>query len=188
MKRGEIRRSSILLSICSGGAKFERVAQVLHWDGGGWALSATLEAGLDGVWGSSGLVWTVGSAGHIWELEGGAWTPQEDQASGREDLTGLWGSGPTAVWAVSANGPAAFYGGDQAPWVAAASVSGLAAVWGTGAEDIWGVGFGGTIVHYDGSAWKPVSSGTTANLSGVWGSGPNDVWAVGTGGTILHHP
>lgn len=161
---------------------------ILHWDGGGWALSATFDAGLDSVWGSSGLVWTAGSAGHIWELKGGSWAPQDDQASGREDLTGLWGSGPTSVWAVSANGPAAFYGGNQDAWVAAASVSGLNAVWGTGADDIWGVGFGGTIVHYDGSAWKPVTSGTTSALTGVWGSGPNDVWAVGTGGTILHHP
>ena len=107
---------------------------ILHWDGGGWALSATVDAGVDSVWGSSGLVWAVGRAGHIWELEGGSWAPQDDQASGREDLTGIWGSGPTAVWAVSGNGPAAFYGGQQDAWVAAASVSGLNAVWGTGAE------------------------------------------------------
>jgi hypothetical protein len=161
---------------------------VLHWNGNAWSLSATLNAGLQGVWGSSGLVWTVGSAGHIWEYKGGSWAPQVDQASVQDDLSGVWGSGPTSVWAVSEDGPPVYYGGQQNAWVPAASVSGLRAEWGTGADDIWSVGFAGTIVHYDGRAWRPVSSGTMAGLNGIWGSGPNDVWAVGTGGTILHHP
>jgi len=161
---------------------------ILHWDGKAWSASATLGAPLRGVWGSSGLVWAVGSSKLIAERKGGAWSMQVNQVSVPDDLSGVWGSGPTSVWAVASDGPIVFDSAAANEWVPVATGFGLNAIWGTGPGDIWSVGFGGTIVHYDGSAWSAVTSGTTVNLGDVWGSGPNDVWAVGTGGTILHHP
>jgi hypothetical protein len=161
---------------------------VLHWDGKAWSRSDIIDAGLNAVWGSSGLVWAAGNANHISEYKNGSWSAQDIQVSVPDDLLGVWGSSPTSVWAVSANGPLVYYDGDQNLWAPVNSSFGLDSVWGSGADDVWGVGFGGTIVHYDGNAWKAVSSPATVRLNGVWGGGPNDVWAVGIGGTILHHP
>ena len=161
---------------------------ILHWDGKTWSLSAMLDAGVQSVWGSSGMVWAVGNASSISEYKDGSWSPQDVQVSAPEDLTGVWGSGPTSVWAVSVDGPFVYYDGNQTLWGPVTSPVGLNAVWGSGANDVWGAGFGGTIAHYDGSAWRMVSSPTSAQLYGVWGDNANDVWAVGTGGTILHHP
>ncbi|HEX3770837.1 MAG TPA: hypothetical protein VHV30_08240 [Polyangiaceae bacterium] len=161
---------------------------VFHWNGAAWALSATLDAGLQSVWGTAGLVWTVGDSNFIAERSAGAWSAQDNQVSVPDDLTGVWGSSATSIWAVSQDGPIVYYAGDQDVWVAQTMGFGLLVIWGTSSGDVWGAGFGGTIAHYDGHAWSAVPSGTRVGLTGVWGTGPNDVWVVGAKGTILHHP
>jgi hypothetical protein len=105
---------------------------------------------------------------------------------------GVWGSGPSDVWAVG--GSLASHTGTILRWNGSAwstAPSGatpvLAGVWGSGPSDVWAVGDRGAVVHWDGGAWSAVvPTGTIQSLGGVWGSGPNDVWTVGHGGTILH--
>jgi hypothetical protein len=109
---------------------------------------------------------------------------------------GVWGSGPSDVWAVGNHQTAttpvagAIEHWDGTAWTAVPNGAAyqLNAVWGTGPSDVWAVGEHGTILHWNGAAWSAVPSGTPGPLYGVWGSGPSDVWAVGFAGTgtILH--
>jgi len=106
-------------------------------------------------------------------------------------LQGVWGTGPTDVFAVGAGGTILHW--DGAAWTPMSSPTSksLGAVWGSSTSDVFAVGAGGTIVHWDGASWSAMSSPTDANLLGVWGSGYRDVYAVGPGlfdspGVIAH--
>jgi hypothetical protein len=105
---------------------------------------------------------------------------------------GVWGSGPSDVWAVGASsaghtGTILHWNGSAWSATSSGPTALLSGVWGSGASDVWAVGDRGAAVHWNGAAWSAVvATGTTQSLGGVWGSGPSDVWAVGHGGTILH--
>jgi hypothetical protein len=121
----------------------------------------------------------------------GGWSASSSGTT--NDLTGVWASGPSDVWAVgNAPGGGAILHWNGTAWFGTAlpSLDGgaysLLGVWGSGASDIWAVGAarnGGAILHWDGTAWLgttlPLIDGSAYSLLSVWGSGPSDVWAVG---------
>jgi hypothetical protein len=205
-------------------------SDILHWNGTAWSSStpAGFAYQLGGVWGSAPSdVWVVGRScvmmtgplspgctfgATILHWDGRAWSvsPLPVVAGGGladnpGSFTGVWGTGPSDVWAGALeSGEVSSYvilHWDGSAWSASKPLpaqSGPGGIWGSGPNDVWAVAvFGGppAILHWDGSAWSsshlPSSIADTTNtggLAGVWGSGPCDVWAVGFDGTILHHP
>lgn len=126
-------------------------------------------------------------SGEICSLDRWCWESPRPQGN---MLSGVWGSGPTDVWAVGEVGTLLHW--DGASWRGSTGNlqvglrRDLHDVWGSGPADVWAVGNDGTILHGDGTRWMLVPSPTPQRLLGVWGSGPNDVWAVGDEGTIIH--
>jgi hypothetical protein len=174
-------------------------------------------ASFSGVWGSGpDDVWAVGgssaphSRGAIVHWDGARWSSSilpstEASRPAPYSLSGVWGSGPSDVWAVGAGAILHWDGGEWTtyahPLTGADAASGLTGVWGSNVNDVWAVGWssggsppydgvGDAILHWDGTAWALASTPRTMDpLEGIWGSGSNDVWAVGGGmfqGEILH--
>ena len=103
-----------------------------------------------------------------------------------EDLMGVWGSGPTDVWAVGENGTIVHW--DGSAWSSAVSntSASLHAIWGSGTSDVWAVGgvwdgqLGtGTIAHFDGTEWSEVLDDAPQPLVAVWGTSADNVYAIG---------
>lgn len=102
----------------------------------------------------------------------------------RANLKAVWGSSPSAVFAVGDSGTALRFDGTswtKLPWTLG-DVS-LLDVWGTSASDVYAVG-GYTLYHYDGTAWslfpaQPFVPGFGAYA--LWGTSPNHIIVVGQG-------
>ena len=96
--------------------------------------------------------------GTTWELV----TLPDVGGAGELLIYGLWGSGPSDVYAV---GGSVFY-----------------------VDGVPRPNPRGIIYHFDGQGWTKMVSGAGARLSGVWGSGQDDVFVIGAGqpGAILH--
>jgi hypothetical protein len=88
--------------------------------------------------------------GSIVHWDGSAWSTVASPTTGV--LIGVWGSGPSDVWAVgydiSINGTIEHWDGSAWSTVPNPTSSVLHAVWGSGPRDVWAVGLNGTIVHY----------------------------------------
>jgi hypothetical protein len=115
----------------------------------------------------------------------GIWTPMVSGTT--NNLSSVWGSSGTDVFAVGGTGTILHYDGSTWSPMTSGTTNNLSSVWGSSGTDVFAVGNFGTILHYNGSAWSAMISGTTNNLSSVWGSSGTDVFAVGNFGTILHY-
>ena len=103
-------------------------------------------------------------------------------------INGVWGQGPSSVFAVGNGGTILRFDGTQWTQMASNTRKHLHAVWASGPSDAWAVGEAGTLMLYDGSTWKAFSSNTTVTLRGVWGSSGTNVFVVGDGGLLLRFP
>ena len=103
-----------------------------------------------------------------------------------QNLSGLWGSGPSDVWVAGLSATIQHWDGTS--WSASSfyGQTGLLSMWGSGATDVWSVGVVGATAHWDGMSWTAGTAGTGSTLYGVWGSAASDVWAVGGAGSIVH--
>jgi hypothetical protein len=115
----------------------------------------------------------------MFTLQGSEWS---SFASGiKTNINGLWGSSPTDIHAVGANGAIVHYNGggwtlQQTP----VDDIELHALHGFGADDIHAVGDSAMIVHFDGLSWEIQDvPGVFSSLKSVWGATPDDVYAVG---------
>ncbi len=127
----------------------------------------------------------MGASGTIIHYEDSAWSPMTSGST--EQLSGVWGSGPSDVFAVGSSGTILHYDGSTWSLMSSGTSQDLYDVWGSDAADLWVTGDAGTILHYDGSTWSATTSSTMGALLGVWGNGPADVFAVGESGTIVHY-
>lgn len=152
-----------------------------------------------GVWGSGNQqnVWVVGgttslSAGGIIDRHGpGAqWAAETSGLAGQIQLTSVWGSGDTDIYAVCSDGRIIHSAGNGTwgtPQQMSHTTNQLNGVWGADPMHIWAVGSAGTIIFTAGDGmWATQASGTTKDLYGIWGSSGGDIYAVGDGGVILH--
>ncbi|HRI52764.1 MAG TPA: hypothetical protein PLW65_21530 [Pseudomonadota bacterium] len=137
----------------------------------------------------SGDGWAVGFGPSVVQLEGGrARLVRTPVRENKYIFNGVWGSGPSDVWAVG-NSIVLHYDGktwSQSPIDTSGSLY-LNAVWGSGPKDVWSVGLRGAIRRYDGTAWQVVPSGVTGNLTSVHGTSDKNIFAVGAGGTVLRY-
>jgi hypothetical protein len=121
------------------------------------------------------------------------------------NMTDIWGSSPTNVYAVGHNdqnrGLMWHYDGQRWSDVHLSTVQGgtivgsidLVAVYGFSANDVWAVGEhiydnpnspptfsdSSLIIHFDGAQWREWKAPEGGMLQSVWGSSPTDVWAGG---------
>jgi hypothetical protein len=84
------------------------------------------------------------------------------------DLTGVWGSSGSDVFAVGFGGTIVRYNGSAWATMTSGTTEKLTGVWGSSGSNVFAVGAGGTILRYDGSAWATMTSGTTRTLFGEW--------------------
>jgi hypothetical protein len=112
-------------------------------------------------------------------------------------LRGVWGSGPSDIYAVGEGGTILHYNGTAwskvDPQVSMSPPLGqrwLNAVWGTSSTDVYVVGELWTLLHFNGTSWSVVPLGSPPQfdnaLYAVWGSGPTDVFAAGDWGKVIH--
>lgn len=97
-----------------------------------------------------------------------------------KNITDLWGSAASSIFAVGPEGLIAWFGG--ASWTQQQSPVkvDLNGISGFGPSDAVIVGDAATVLRFDGIGWTQVPvTGTTADLFDVWGASPNDIWAVG---------
>ena len=169
------------------------------------------------IWGSSASdIHAVGNDSYIVHFDGSAWTLRNGPVS-RTHLYGVWGSGPTNVFAVGAwYSPSS--GGSVSPrafrwdsktktWSAMkfSDTSGqiaLQSVWGSGPDDVYAVGFcrsfgppphtcADPLYHYGGSGdtWERLKggSGIGKNLNAIWGASKSNIFAGGRGGVMFRY-
>ena len=105
------------------------------------------------------------------------WSPMTSGTT--NNLSGIWGSSGSDVFAVGSGGAILHYNGSTWSAMSSGTTQTLNGVWGSSETDVFAVGSGGTILHYNGSTWSAMSSGTAFPLYGVWGSSGTDVFAVG---------
>src|SRR5262249_4379700 len=89
--------------------------------------------------------------------DGSAWTIVPSGTS--NTLFGVWGSGPSDVWAVGQFDTALHWDGSAWTNIPTGMVA-TAGVWGSAPDDVWAAGSSVTMMHWDGSAWTSVVSGT----------------------------
>jgi hypothetical protein len=110
----------------------------------------------------------------------GTWVVDRTTTDGA--ILGVWGSGPSDVWAVGgqADRSLVLHGdGSGFTRIDVSSRALLYGVYGITASDVYAVGEHGLILHYDGATWSQVASGTQLPLFGLWGGSSDDVWIVG---------
>lgn len=169
---------------------------VLHYDGASWSRVDTGQTAgaLWWVFGfAGGPVYMGGDGGVILRYEGGAFTRMT--TPGTNTVFGIWGSGPTDLWAVggasdATGGFAWRLRGDawEAEPTLPADVPTLAALWkvhGTGPGDAWIVGSNGVSLHWDGSALTRGETGVGSSLFTVHGNADRYAAVGGLGNGII---
>ena len=114
----------------------------------------------------------------------GSWVPRDPGLRG--ELTAVWGTSGSNVFATASDGRILHYGGTSWMVMARPQALPLNGIAGRSPTDVYAVGDRGSIIHFDGVSWSPMVSGTVQDLHGVWADGERGVFAVGKGGTILH--
>jgi cysteine-rich repeat protein len=103
----------------------------------------------------------------------GRWTTM--QSGTFADLTGVWGSSASDVWAV---GDQRLVHYDGTAWQVTTRSPKYRAVWGSGASSVFAAS-DVSVERYNGSAWSLVP-GSTGNWSAAWGDGSGTLYFGGT--------
>ena len=104
-------------------------------------------------------------------------SPWTVELTGEAHFNGLWGSGPTDVYAVGAQG-AIFHSSGDGHWVEQTTGvnADLYCVWGSGANDIYVGGFGNTLLHSTGNGVWTAQTIPQLGTASIWGSSSSDVY------------
>ncbi|MCP3059697.1 hypothetical protein LXT21_12995 [Myxococcus sp. K38C18041901] len=132
--------------------------------------------------------WVVGNAGTVLHGDGVRWRRVEVPTD--QDLWGIWGAAPDALWVVGGRGrqagDATLLHYDGREWTVVAvpplrreRVDAFYKVWGSARDDVWVVGQKGAVLHWDGAAWTEHFVGLGDDLICVWGTGRDRVVVVG---------
>lgn len=163
------------------GAKDTSGPQLHHLSNGAWGRvdAAGISDDLWWLWDDGiGTLWAGAEHGTIVHIDKatGTLTP-EVIADPAYIFFGIWGSGPSDIWAVAGDPavdlPGAIYHFDGSAWTLAATASATASgiergafkVWGRAANDVYVVGTGALSMHWDGATWtdqvSPLYEGVT---------------------------
>ena len=102
------------------------------------------------------------------------------------EITGLWASSSSNVFAVSLDGDIAKFTGES--WTIARRNAGhLRAIHGTSISDLWAVSDEGRIWHSDGFSWTSVAAPRSVPLLSMYALSSRDVFIAGDSGTVLRY-
>jgi hypothetical protein len=116
----------------------------------------------------------------------GNWKAMDSSAAQGTNLTAVWGSSPSDIFAVGADGMILHYDGQAWSTMTSGTFKHLSGIWGSSPSDVFAVGEDGTILHYDGKSWTTMDSSNTNWLYGIWGTSSKDVF-VGGPKSNLHY-
>lgn len=158
---------------------------ILARDARGWRVlraPAPAQADLSAVWSPvAGQLIAVGDGGEVLHWAAGRFRREQPT---KVALYGIWGSGPTDVFAVGGEGTLLRYDGKSWQRLASDAYENLRSVWGVSPSHVLVAGDRRTIIHYNGQRAKESVQGL-AHFRGVWGPNKTIAWAVGSGGAIL---
>jgi hypothetical protein len=177
--------------VWAGGTRFDVTNErgyLAHFDGTGWTVAPEAPEPFQRVAFVPGFGdLAVGQNGAFVQLNSMPTLGFTDERGGpSENLTGVWGSSPSDMWAVARAGTVLHFDGTAVTALPSGVSVDLVDVWGTGPNDVWIVGDAGTALHFDGTALTKVATGTAANLLAVFTAAHNDVWMGGQASTLLH--
>jgi hypothetical protein len=98
------------------------------------------------------------------------------------DLTDVWGTGPSDVWAVGTAGTVVHFDGSTFAPIASGTIADLRAVFTARPNDVWIGGDDATLLHWNGSSMTPVAlpgidpGDTIRDLHGL---ASDDLWLCG---------
>ena len=156
---------------------------IAHWDGSAWSRFpvCTYEDWRGVFTPAPNDVWIVGGQ-KLLHGDGTRWRiaddPNADDPSPLHKFYGVWGSGPTDLWAVDS----ALLHFDGTDWSVFDAVSTLTTVTGTGPNHVLVAG-SSRIGHSDGATYEETAlSDPIVSINALWAPSADDVWAVGTNG------
>ncbi len=170
--------------------------EVIRWDGHNWSRlpSPRLSFYRCGLWvDSESSVWLAGETQIAYHWNGTFW--QDIQRHANRTINAMWGTGPSDVWVVGANGYSERY--DGMGWIFTGLGHGSdtgTGLWGTG-SDVWATVAlynGGMDPELGGVAHSPrrdpneLQYQTQGPLLAIWGTAGNDIWAVGKSSNVFH--
>jgi hypothetical protein len=126
--------------------------------------------------------WAGGVIGQLFRYNGEAWLFAADFPSIPDDISALWGTDASNVYAAAGTKLFRFDGSSWSPVALPAGGDSIKDIAGTSATDIYAVGVSQTIYHFDGTAWTLLSS-SGPTLEAVLATGQGAI-AVGTGGAV----
>lgn len=165
--------------------------RIMRFDGSAWAPS-------DPPSGTPLINWAFGFApndlyfaggrGTILHYDGASYTRSATLTD--QNLWGIWGASPSALWAVGGDGvragQATILRSDgqrwekvQIPALQHPDVFAFYKVWGSSADDVYVVGQRGVVLHWDGAAFTELFVGASQDLISLWGTGPDHLAIVG---------
>ncbi|HTL35956.1 MAG TPA: hypothetical protein VL326_22655, partial [Kofleriaceae bacterium] len=153
--------------------------ELAHFDGSVWAHSSTgLGDDIQQLWVISPTdVWARVSGG-LQHFTGGAWAKD---STARNDVTGIWASGSSDVWAIG-SGSANVQRWNGSAWVdGGAATANPILIHGSSASDVWVFASDGKGSHWNGTDWTDVTLDQTdePEVKGLFVRAPNDAWLVG---------
>ena len=137
---------------------------------GTFSLSNQSGLPIDAVWASSATdVWAA-TIGTMLHYNGTTWS--NAYVADDDSLSGVWGTGPSNVYAVGQNGSIAHFNGSS--WTSAvvnppSGATGYHGIFGVSASNIYAVGNGGLVEHFNGTSWTFQARTGSGDLRGVWG-------------------
>ena len=137
-----------------------------------------------GLWGEpGGSVLVAGGWGIVARADASGFHTLTGNVAPGKTLTGVWGTSPTDVVAVGAEGALLRYDGKA--WMPDPAGAGRSFTAVHGAKDILVASArGGKLLVRKNGQWTPLASGTTKDLLAVWTNG-EEIFAGGSEGTIL---
>lgn len=157
-------------------------SQVLRWDGTTWTTQTTPAQFLNGVWVSSPtLAFAVGNNA-VFRFNGTAWT-SETLPNVESNLTAVWGSSATDVYAAGTDGVVLHYDGSS--WVRVPQVTRSEALAVTGSGSTAFV-LGRNFVATANRSTQTLLS-YAPKLNAVWAIDDNTAFAVGESGIVWRY-
>jgi hypothetical protein len=86
------------------------------------------------------------------------------------DILGMWGSGPTDVWAVGQRGLLLHFDGAEWTPVPSGVDVDLLSIWGTARDDVYVAMGTSELLHFDGARWAPIPAGGSGAIRTVSGA------------------
>ncbi|NIT39210.1 MAG: hypothetical protein GTN50_09075 [Candidatus Latescibacteria bacterium] len=160
--------------------------KIIHFDGNEWSsISGGLPRYSEFVCGLNRNNIYLGSSSAVFRYDGSHFE-ELPNVLGRLQSFDVWGTSPSHLISVGANGKVFHYDGIRWDRADVPTDRTLRAVFGVGADAVWAVGDGKMCIYYDGNQWIALYEdiGSNETFNDVWAASRNSVFIVGSSGTL----